>query len=89
MKEAVYPHQEETASIDCFDTPNIRGLIDTYYSEAVQDGRNMAALYLNLRTGLNTFYKVFSALEAKYEPFFTCDFTASFYDEMEVQNASR
>lgn len=70
MKEAANPSKGKAASKNSLTANNIQNQAVICYSEALQDGRNMATLYRNLSGGLSTYYKVFSALEAKYEPFY-------------------
>jgi len=47
--------------------------------EAVQDARIMALLFYKIKSGLDTWYRLFEVLEAKYSPFLIDVFRDEFY----------
>ena len=54
-------------------------MIQATISEAVQDARIMASLLYKMKSGINAWYHVFTALEEKYEPFLSEIFRDEFY----------
>ena len=82
MKEAANPNEGKAASKNTLTANNIQSQAVICYSEALQDGRNMATLYRNLKGGLSTYYKLFSALEAKYEPFYNSALWEAFIEHI-------
>ena len=52
--------------------------------DAYQDGLNMVATFQTLKHGLGTFYRVFEALEANYEPFADSVFQDAFFEGVQA-----
>lgn len=57
-------------------------MIQATIMEAVQDARNMASLFYDMKSGMDTWHTVFKALETKYEPYFPDVFWNEFYDHI-------
>jgi len=51
----------------------------TPFDDVANDAQIMASLLYNMKSGIDTWYHVFTAIEAKYEPFLSEVFLDEFY----------
>jgi hypothetical protein len=55
------------------------------FQDAVQDARILASLFYKMKSGMETWYKVFTSLENKYTPFLIDIFRDEFYHHISQQ----
>jgi hypothetical protein len=86
------PNPKQGMALSNTSTANLRNNTLNYhslYKDAVNDGRILAELYFNLKSGLCTFFHIWERLEDFHEPFHADVLRNEFYTHIEKHPNTR